>query len=365
MQRLIRSYVKIPNYKLFHTNHPDNKAHGGAAVIIRETIKCIEINAYKTHNIQASTIQIEDQFGFLNISSSYCPLKFNNTFSHYLEYLKTLGNRFIAGGDYNAKNTSWELRLTSKKGKELLDAIKTNKSNCLSTGEPTYWPTDTKKKPDLIDFFIQKNINRNSLRIESNYDLSSDHSPIFLTFLTSPAMEINNGKSFNLNTDWNAFREILRHTLDNNVPLKSPSQVDSAVAYFADKIMEALYNSTPLTKPQKKKTDIPNSIKQAIETKRKQRKQWQTTRHPTDKTILNKMAKDVKEMLKDYENKTMQKFLSNLDTTKNSNYSLWRATSKINKTTPHQHAILNENITGKSKCARQTLQKDIHKYKGL
>ena len=54
-------------------------------------------------------------------------------------------------------------------------------------------------------------------------------------------MEINNGKSFNLNTDWNAFREILRHTLDNNVPLKSPSQIDSAVAYFADTIMEALY----------------------------------------------------------------------------------------------------------------------------
>ena len=84
-----RSYVKIPNYKLFHTNHPDNKAHGGAAVIIRETIKCIEINAYKTHNIQASTIQIEDQFGFLNISSCYCPTKFNNTSSHYQEYLKT------------------------------------------------------------------------------------------------------------------------------------------------------------------------------------------------------------------------------------------------------------------------------------
>ena len=110
--------------------------------------------------------------------------------------------------------------------------------------------------------------------------------------------------------------------------------------------MEALYNSTPLTKPQKKKADIPNSIKQAIETKRKQRKQWQTTRHPTDKTILNKMAKDVKEMLKNYENQKMQNFLSNqifLSTTKSSNYSLWRTTSKNNKTTPHQHAILNEN----------------------
>ena len=58
--------------------------------------------------------------------------------SHYLEYLKTLGKRFIAGGDYNAKNISWGSRLTNKKGKELLDTIKTNKNNCLSTEEPTY-----------------------------------------------------------------------------------------------------------------------------------------------------------------------------------------------------------------------------------
>ena len=55
---------------------------------------------------------------------------------------------------------SWRSRLTNKKGKELLDAIKTNKSHYLSTGEPNYWPTDTKKESDLIDFFIYKNINR-------------------------------------------------------------------------------------------------------------------------------------------------------------------------------------------------------------
>jgi hypothetical protein len=52
----------------------------------------------------------------------------------------------------------------------------------VSTGKPTYWPTDPKKKlPDLIDFFLAKNISTNYIKIEEGFDLNSDHSPIYLT----------------------------------------------------------------------------------------------------------------------------------------------------------------------------------------
>jgi len=30
-----RSYMKIPNYNIYHTTHPDETAHGSTAVIIR------------------------------------------------------------------------------------------------------------------------------------------------------------------------------------------------------------------------------------------------------------------------------------------------------------------------------------------
>jgi len=32
------------------------------------------------------------------------------------------------------------------------------RSEALSTGKPTYWPTDPGKIPDLTDFFLIKNI---------------------------------------------------------------------------------------------------------------------------------------------------------------------------------------------------------------
>jgi hypothetical protein len=44
-----------------------------------------------------------------------------------------------------------------------------------------YRPTDPKKLPDLIDFFVVKNISTNYIKIEDGFDLNSDHSPIYLT----------------------------------------------------------------------------------------------------------------------------------------------------------------------------------------
>ena len=32
-----KSYVSIPNFTIFNTNHPDNTAHGGTAIIIKKT----------------------------------------------------------------------------------------------------------------------------------------------------------------------------------------------------------------------------------------------------------------------------------------------------------------------------------------
>jgi hypothetical protein len=42
----------------------------------------------------------------------------------------------------------------------------------MSTGEPTYWPSDRNKIPDLLDFAITKGISEVLSHVESNFDLS-------------------------------------------------------------------------------------------------------------------------------------------------------------------------------------------------
>jgi len=104
-----------------------------------------------------------------------------------MDFYNLLGHRFIATEDYNAKHTHWGSRLVTPKGRQLYNAIikPINNLDYVSPGSPTYWPTDPRKVPDLVDFAVTKNIPRNIISAKALSDLSSDHSPVLITRLQS------------------------------------------------------------------------------------------------------------------------------------------------------------------------------------
>jgi hypothetical protein len=83
----------------------------------------------------------------------------------------------MAGGDFNGKSTLWGSRLTTTKERELGKVLQANNYATLSTGSPTYWPTNKHKTPDLLDFFITSGISPSYMVIQPSYDLSSEHTP--------------------------------------------------------------------------------------------------------------------------------------------------------------------------------------------
>jgi hypothetical protein len=78
----------------------------------------------------------------------------------------------VAGGDYNSKHTLWGSRLITTKGRELRKTIHDQKYSCLLTGTLTYWPTDSNKTPDLLDFFVITGISSGYMEVDPTYDLS-------------------------------------------------------------------------------------------------------------------------------------------------------------------------------------------------
>lgn len=60
-------------------------------------------NEYKTERIQSTAVKIKTTKYNLIVAAAYCPLG-RNPKQDYQEFLDTLGERFILGGDYNAKN---------------------------------------------------------------------------------------------------------------------------------------------------------------------------------------------------------------------------------------------------------------------
>jgi len=100
-----------------------------------------------------------------------------------------------------------EIDLT--RGRELLKAIDTMNLSIISTDESSYWPTDSKKISDLLNFDITRGISKNSCSTESWLDLSSNYSPVII-ILTSKV--ITKGRPctiHNAKTDWSYFLELL------------------------------------------------------------------------------------------------------------------------------------------------------------
>jgi endonuclease/exonuclease/phosphatase family metal-dependent hydrolase len=202
-----QSYIKFRGYKVYHTTHPENSARGGNAVIINENIRHHEETKYETDGIQATAVCIKARNCSIVVAAIYCPLKHPLKKYEYLEFLRHLGDRFIVGGNFNAKNTHWGCRLTTTKGRELLRATQETRCEAMSTGKTTYWPTDPGKIPDLIVFFIIKNIPAQYLQIEESHDLNSDHSPINLTLSDNIIQKEHNPVLVNRRTDWESFRQ--------------------------------------------------------------------------------------------------------------------------------------------------------------
>jgi hypothetical protein len=97
-----KSYLKLSTYSAYHINHPAGTARGGTAIIIKTTIKHHLQSIYRQDFLQATSLSVEDSIGPLTISVVYLPPKFTVKQEHLEEFHNTLGQRFIAGGDYNA-----------------------------------------------------------------------------------------------------------------------------------------------------------------------------------------------------------------------------------------------------------------------
>ena len=213
--------------------------------------------------------------------------------------------------------------------------MQTDNLTHISTGEPTYWPTDKRKIPYLLDFAVARWIPPHAFTAESSSDLSSDHSPVFITlhtrFVLTPRAATLSTKQMN----WSTFRALLQSTLTLQVPLKTPQDIEDYVHHLVQTIQQAAWNSTstPITPTCTQNCSHP--IKQKLMEKRKLRKKWQNTRSPQDKTAFNKAVKELKHLLCEERQQSIQTYLVNLSATDSTAYSLWKATRRLKQSQTH------------------------------
>lgn len=322
---------KIKGYKFYHTFHPSNSARGGSGIFIKENLYHSEGIRIQTDKMQVTTVLIKTNKYTVTMASIYCPPRHTMELNEYLTLFDSLGHCFILGGDFNAKHTFWGSRLTTTKGNVLYRAIQ--KSNCgvLSTGKPTYWPTDPGKKPDLIDFFITRGTPLNYTKIEDFYDLSSDHSPIKLTLSETVIQKPHNPVLVNNKTDWISFKVQLARETTLDSRMDTPEQVESELEKLINNIQRAAWNSTPEIRRRVHGVNYPREIMSLIREKRKYRKKWQRTRAPSDKTKFNQLTRQLNHEIRLIKNESFRAYLSGLSGKESSDYSLWKAMKSIKR----------------------------------
>ena len=325
------SYIKFRNFTTYHTIHPANTARGGSAVIIRDNIKHYEEEKWATVDIQATSVTIVTTKRTLTVSAIYCPPRYNIYADQYTELFEKLNGRFIIGGDFNAKHTHWGSRLITSKGRELYQAAMDYGCEFVSTGKPTYWPTDPNKIPDLIDFFVVKNVSANYIKIDEVYDLNSDHSPILLTISDHIITKDLNPVLINNYTDWDYFNFLLENNINLSVPLKTIDQLENEVQQFTTAIQNAAWKSTPTLKRKLRGLNYPKEIKDMIVEKRKLRRRWHQSRAPQDKTNLNRMTQQLTKEIRAIKNASINNFLTDLTADSSAEYSLWKATKYLKR----------------------------------
>lgn len=326
-----QNYLNIRGYKLYHTIHPQNQARGGSAILIKENINHYEEQHLQNEEIQLTIVGIKSTKQKLLVRALYCPPRHNLKKENYLNILQHLGDRFIVGGDYNAKHTDWGSRLITTKGSELRKAIRELGCNFHSTGKPTYWPTDPNKTPDLLDFFISRKISPNFIDTEESFDLSSDHSAVIITLSERIIKKENRLTLTNKTTDWESFKIDLQNTINLKVQLRNKEQLEEAAENFIKLIQNAAWNNTKELTYRTVGNNYPVEIRELVKQKRKARRRWQQSRDPADKNTLNNKTQQLKREIQKLKEASVSNYLNNLTADKETEYSLWKATKTLRR----------------------------------
>jgi hypothetical protein len=305
------SYLLIPNYTLYHTTHLAGTARGGTAIIIKNTIKHHPLPNYSRDYLQATSASVEDSAGHLTITAVCLPPKHTVCKAQLEDFYNTLGPRFIAGGDYNAKHNDWGSRLIiTPRDREVHKTLVSNNTSHLSMGHPTYWPSDVHKIPDLVDFCVTKGIPPDFAVIHS-YPRSV-HSPVLVALTSQPILSDPPPSISNRLTTCDYFKYLINQRLLLQIPLMTTDDIEEAVKFFTDTVQWAGWKETPPLPARSGINACPLIIQQQLAAKRKLRRDWHHFRTPESKRLLNAATQDLKQLIRTIKNDQAQTFLQEL-----------------------------------------------------
>ena len=316
------------NYDVIYAFHPSGRAQGGAAIYIKKSLQYSLDLSYTSLQFQLCAIRLAINGRNLSLASLYCPPSCKTDSVDFDILFQRLSGQWLVGGDYNAKYSIWGSRLIISRGREPAKVLQQRNYEAISNGEPTYWPSDRRKIPDVIDFFVSNQIHRQQCHITTLADLNSDHTPVKLTLAISPLLHEYPLSLVNRFTDWDLYRDHIEAATCHHVPIRTSTDLDTAVQKFTHTLQTAACFSTPSSSAHGTSSVIvaPTAL---LRRRRQARKRWQRVRSESASREYRRCNELVHRELRKSRNIEFQSFMSTLSPHPDTDYSLWRATKKF------------------------------------
>ncbi|KAL5241013.1 hypothetical protein ACI65C_008423 [Semiaphis heraclei] len=331
---------KLPNYHSYITNRPRRLGHpawGGTAILINRKIVHHQIKI-TTSSIENTSIQIQIGDKELRLSAVYkkpdSPLLTSD-----LDSLLNTSHYVVIAGDLNAKHESWNSRRQNTAGNTLAKFLDKRRDLTIAAPtSPTHYLDNPNHNADIMDVAILKTGKLRYTLENLTAKLSSDHTPIILELQAVQAQGTQTlpPKAFK-HTDWIKFNLDTKNIIFDLKKMQTTEQVDQAITELTTKIATLVNNNTHVIDPKDQTRNLPINILNAIHIKRKLRKNWQRTRNPNVKTLLNRQTTLVHDLMHSHRDNEWVNFLSDIGSTSEG----WSKIYKLNKKLMHKRPAVH------------------------
>jgi len=174
---------------------------------------------------------------------------------------------------------------------------------------PTHHSFNPLHRPEILDIAIV-NLPHREYILTNHNELTSDHNPIVLTISESPISTTPPASKKRVN--WVKFeRDVAQKSLKLTAKLSSPA--DNEVISSNKLIQLAIENCSYYTNQNQINEPLFPDILLEITTKRNLRKDWQRTKDPAVKSMLNAQITYVRQLLKVHRQLAWDSFTSTLN----------------------------------------------------
>lgn len=349
------------NHKLYFHNYTTYRKdrsigeHGGVGLSIKNTIKHTELPHINTKVIETIGIKIttptnED----IVIISCYFPGSNNaetlELFKKDIILLTSLSNNsYFLIGDFNAKHRLWNNTRANRAGQILYSVMSRRQFVIHNSPTPTFFPPQARSThPSTIDICITNNYHSIS-QITSQSVLSSDHNPIVFTIYCNSTSQVTKTVFRFDKADWKNYQRYISNNINLSLEISTISQIESEIQDTTDILTNAKNLYIPKMKPKTNSIMLPNSIKTKITERNIIRRQWQRSRCPNTRNLLNALNREIRDDCINFRNKSFNTDLIKLE---NSSKKFWQVTKAIkNKNSimpPLRNTSINQLVTTNS-----------------